>query len=280
MIAVANDDDLGTPQYRTARAAAARFARLREERQGGIKSPDWARIADQVQDNNTEAPQERQLEVLDEFRQLERVFWAAAERDLHAFAVWAKIHIAGQPISAVIDELQISRATLYRRMNKAERNVENCLVERDILRGYAGRDLLHAGGPQAQGIHVWRNPRAHDEDTMKHVITGAVGPDGADVPVDFQIRLIKADRNGRGERWEARCGTTYGDAGYTADAVADPNALLFKRLVYTSKERCVEVAQFMVDQRAEGIEAGTWTPPEPEPEPEDKPERGRGRGAD
>jgi len=95
---------------------------------------------------------------------------------------------------------------------------------------------------------------------MRHTITAPVGPSGTDIAVEFQIRKLKdsrarvdADGNpvlgrdgepvaARGERWEARC--------LTED---DDGNLLFKRLVYQSKERCVEGAQAMVDARAEEL---------------------------
>ena len=86
---------------------------------------------------------------------------------------------------------------------------------------------------------------------MRHTITGPVGPDGADLAVEFHIRKLKDSRPregtsargerlpDRGERWEARC--------LTEDDAGRP---LFKRLVYTSAERCIEGAQALVDKRA------------------------------
>lgn len=116
-----------------------------------------------VSARDSEAPQDRALDILDEYRDLERVFAAAAGRaGKRDFWVWGLVCIVGRRPVDVQRELGISSSTYYRIVRRVSGHVDAALIERDVLRGYHGRDLIETTERRPR-VEVFRNPNAWSE---------------------------------------------------------------------------------------------------------------------
>jgi hypothetical protein len=149
-------------QYSTAKAAAARFARLYLELPGQLHGINYESLSmSMLNPSGYETHQDIAVERLDEFQYLARAFMMAAHQVGHGkFKAWFVVRVVGHTAS----ETEYSRRHTHRLLKEVDSAVHEALVERDLLQGYAGRDLIGAGGPRARGVRV-----LHDVSVLEEI---------------------------------------------------------------------------------------------------------------
>lgn len=144
-------------QYASAKAAAARYARLRDNLPGSVQGIDYEALHMSMCSNSPgEAAQEVALDNLDELISIQLAFRRARARCkvAHWYAWWC-IRVDGHTAREMSEMLGVVERTIYRRLSRTDSIVMDELIERDLVRGSGGRDLIEAGGPQSKGVQVY-----------------------------------------------------------------------------------------------------------------------------
>lgn len=157
-----HSDDDRVRAYRSGKAAAERYLWLLEQLPGEVRAIDYSRFLNTTSSrerSSVEAYADIRLERLDEFLDLDAVLTHVANtvRDDH-FRVWVGMRLFGR--SAGDPDLGFSAGHCFEIVRRLDRVVTDALVERGLIEGYAGRDLLEAGGSLPRGVTVWKNPIA------------------------------------------------------------------------------------------------------------------------
>lgn len=121
---------------------------------GSVRAIDYLSVHLSHGQSTATYDQDRALERLDEFRYLTQCFLAAcSEVGVPDFRSWMLARAVELTVREVAAQAGLSVRQMHRRLREVDSVVEDALIERDVLRGYADRDLLiEGGGPRERRI--------------------------------------------------------------------------------------------------------------------------------
>lgn len=142
--------------YSTGKAAAAAWVRLLGELPGSVRGIDYRKLAMAVCSNgDIETQQDVAMEKLDTFRDLSACLMRAqVAAGVDAFRTWLHVRVIGRTLREAAKALDRSERQVQRIVRKVDSAVTDALVERELLPGFDGRDMLEAGIPRQRCVEV------------------------------------------------------------------------------------------------------------------------------
>lgn len=154
-----NDPEIRT--YKCVQSAATRYARLRGDTRD-VAAIDYSRV--HVDAGSGEHAQDIWLEKLQELAELGAML-DRAKSFAHPvrWAAWWCVRVNGNTQREVATATSKSTETIRRWLRKVDALVWEQLIEREVVEGYGGRDLLEAGGEYDRSTRLWLNEDAFKE---------------------------------------------------------------------------------------------------------------------